>query len=129
VSRSSYLRFRQPGAVLVAALIALVCTVPLAGTVWYLAPLLLVPLALLVWAWRSGTDVGSDALRVRALLGSRIVRWPEVAELSADRRGRVSALLTDGNVLRLTGITAGDLPAVIAVGGRRPTDSAAPAAP
>ncbi len=118
MSRSSYLRFRQPGALLVAALIATVAVLPAAGSRWYLAPLLIVPVLVLAWAWRSGTDVGRSGFRVRALLGSRLVPWSDVAELSADRRGRVSALLTDGKVLRMTGVTAQDLPVVIDTAGR-----------
>jgi hypothetical protein len=119
VSRASYLRFRQPGAIFVAALIALVSSIPLAGARTYLLPLLLVPLVLVVWAWRAGTDVGRDGLRVRALLGSRMIRWTEVRELSADPRGRAAVLLTDGNVVRLTGVTAKDLPVVVAASGRQ----------
>ena len=116
VRNKPVLRVRRSGALLVAALIAFVGTVPLAGTRWALAPILLIPLAVLVWAWRAGTDVYPDALRVRALFGTTTVPWSRVAELAPDRNGRVSALLDNGNVIRLTGVTTTNLPAVIAAG-------------
>lgn len=110
------LRVRMTGALLVAAVIAFVCAVPLASSRWELAPVLLVPVVIFVWAWRAGTDVYPDELRVRALVGSTRVPWPEITELAPDRRGRVSALLTNGHVLRLTGVTRENLPMVLAAG-------------
>jgi Bacterial PH domain len=132
VSRSSHLRFRQPGAILVAAAIATVSALPLAGQSWYLAPVILVPLFVTMWAWRSGTDVGRDALRIRALFGQRIVPWAAVTELVPDRRGRVSALLTGGNAVRLPGVYANDLPVIVAATGHsieRPEETAGSTAP
>lgn len=110
------LRIRRSGALVVAALIAFVSTVPLAGTRWELAPILLIPFVAIIWAWRAGTDVYPDELRVRALFGSTTVPWSRVTELAPDPRGRVSALLDNGNVIRLTGVTTATLPAVIAAG-------------
>ena len=81
------LRVRKSGALLVAALIAFVGAVPLAGARWALAPILLIPLAWLVWAWRAGTDVYPDGLRVRALFGTTTVPWPRVTELAPGPRG------------------------------------------
>ncbi|WP_229071231.1 PH domain-containing protein [Actinoplanes sp. DH11] len=111
------LRVRKSGAVLVAALIAVVGTVPLAGASWALAPILLIPLAVLIWTYRAGTDVYPDELRVRALFGGSRVPWSRIAELAPDDRGRVSALLDNGNVIRLTGVTRDNLPLVLAAGG------------
>jgi hypothetical protein len=118
VSRKPVLRVRKSGALLVAALIAFVGTVPFAGVRWVLAPILLIPLAVLVWAWRAGTDVDTESLRVRALLGKTVVPWSRVAELAPDDRGQVSALLVDGTVIALTGVTVGNLPTVLAAGGQ-----------
>jgi Bacterial PH domain len=112
------LRVRKSGALLIAALIALVGTVPLAGMRWSTAPLLLIPLAVLIWALRAGTDVFPDHLRVRALLGSADVPWDQIDELVPDERGRVSARLTGGTMLRLTGVTTANLQAVLAAGGQ-----------
>jgi hypothetical protein len=111
------LRVRKSGAVLVAALIAVVGAVPLAGASWALAPILLIPLAVLIWAWRAGTDVYPDELRVRALFGGSRVPWSRITELAPDERGRVSALLDNGNVIRLTGVNRDNLPLVLAAGG------------
>ena len=113
------LRVRKSGALLVAALIALVGAVPLASLRWELTPVLLVPLAAALWAWRAGTDVFADRLKVRALVGSTEIAWSRVAEMAPDARGRVSALLDNGNVIRLTGVTRANLPAVLAAGGQQ----------
>jgi hypothetical protein len=119
VSRKPALRVRKSGALLVAALIAFVGTIPFAGTSWQLAPVILIPLALLLWVLRAGTDVSPDGLRVRALFGSTTIPWSRVDQLGPDSRGRVSALLTAGKVIRLTGVTTANLPAVIAAGGQQ----------
>ena len=118
VSTKPALRVRKSGALLVAALIAFVGTVPLAGTRWALAPLLLIPLAVGVRAWRAGTDVHPDHLRVRALFGSTRVPWARVVEMAPDPRGRISALLDNGTVIPLTGVTTANLPSVLAAAGQ-----------
>jgi Bacterial PH domain len=119
VSRKPVLRMRKPSALLVAALIAFVGTVPFAGARWWLTPILLIPLAVGVWAWRAGTDIDTESLRVRALVGTTVIPWSRVAELAPDRHGRVSALLTDGKVVGLTGVTTANLPAVLAAAGQQ----------
>ena len=111
------LRVRKSGAVLVAALIAFVGTLPFAGARWELTPILLIPFAVWLWAWRAGTDVFADRLRVRALVGSTEIPWSRITEMAPDERGRISALLDNGNVIRLTGVTAGNLPKVLAAAG------------
>ena len=116
MSRKPLLRVRKTGALLVAAVIAFVGTVPLAGASWGLAPVLLIPAAIFVWAWRAGTDVYPDELRVKALFGSTSVPWARITELAPDHRGQISALLDSGNVIRLTGVTQGNLPRVLAAG-------------
>ena len=42
--------------------------------------------------------------------------WPRIAELAPDPRGQVSALLDNGHVIRLTGVTTDNLPRVLAAG-------------
>ena len=118
MTKKPVLRVRRSGALLVAAMIAFVGTTPLAGARWALTPILLIPVCAAVWAWRAGTDVYPDVLRVRALFGSTTLPWSRIAELAPDRRGQVSALLDNGNVIRLTGVTRANLPVVIAAGGQ-----------
>lgn len=125
MSKAHVLRFRQSGATLIAALIALVGAIPLAGSSWALTPVLLIPLAAGAWAWRAGTDVDPAGIRVRALFGSTTVAWSRVAELAADPNGRVSALLTDGHALQLTGVPAKALPDLLEAGGQQLTRPAA----
>ncbi|GLY03673.1 MULTISPECIES: PH domain-containing protein [Actinoplanes] len=122
MSTRPVLRVRKSGAVLLAALIAVVSAVPLAGSSRALTPVLLIPVVVLLWAWRAGTDVYPDGLRVRALIGGSRVPWTRVAELAPDERGRVSALLDNGNMIRLTGVTRDNLPMVLAAGGHRIED-------
>jgi hypothetical protein len=110
------LRVRKTGALLVAAAIALVGAIPLAGTRWELTPILLVPAVVLIWVWRAGTDVYPDELRVKALVGSTGVPWQRITEMAPDQRGQVSALLDNGNMIRLTGVTRDNLPLVLAAG-------------
>jgi hypothetical protein len=116
VRNKPLLRVRKTGALLVAAVIAFVGTVPLAGAGWAWSLFLLLPIAVFVWAWRAGTDVYADELRVRALVGSTRVPWQRITELAPDPSGQVSALLDNGNMIRLTGVTQANLPRVLAAG-------------
>jgi Bacterial PH domain len=109
-------RVRKTGALLVAAVIAFVGTVPVAGAGWAFAPILLLPLGALAWAWRAGTDVYPDKLRVRALIGSTTVPWSRITELAPDHSGQIAARLDNGNMIRLTGVTPRNLPLVLAAG-------------
>jgi hypothetical protein len=111
-------RFRHPSAVAVAAVIATIGAIPLAGAAWYLAPVALVPLTIAWWAWRSGTDADPDGVRVRALLGQRRIAWSEVSELVTTPSGRVSAALENGNVVPLIAVTKADLPRLMAASGQ-----------
>lgn len=122
MSRKPLLRVRKTGALLVAAVIAFVGTVPFAGASWALSPILLIPAIIFLWAWRAGTDVYADQLRVKALVGSTRVAWERITELAPDERGQVSALLDNGNVIKLTGVTATNLPRVLAAGGQQVGD-------
>jgi Bacterial PH domain len=110
------LRVRKTGALMVAAVLAFVGAVPFASAGWAYALVLLIPVAAFIWAWRAGTDVFPDHLRVRALFGSTRVPWARVIELAPDRSGQISALLDNGNVIRLTGVTRDNLPKVLAAG-------------
>jgi hypothetical protein len=110
--RTPIMRFRRNSAAAVAAIIALIGAIPLAAQGWAYALVLLVPLAVVLWAWRSGTDVRKDGLVVRALLGSRYVPWSEVTAL-VPHGGTVHAQLTNGNRLPLALVRPADLPRVV----------------
>ena len=45
-----------------------------------------------------------------------------IVELAPDQRGRVSALLDNGNAIRLTGVTRDNLHRVLAAAGKRSAD-------
>ncbi|MFY1695292.1 MULTISPECIES: PH domain-containing protein [unclassified Solwaraspora] len=126
MSRRVIVRFRPHQAIMLAAILAFVGSLPLASTRWYFLPILLVPLAIALWAVRAGTDADADGLHVRALLGQRRIPWSRVAELTADPHGRAVARLTDGHRVPLPAVRAGDLPRLIAASGQ-PLDPASPA--
>ncbi|WP_018253771.1 PH domain-containing protein [Salinispora mooreana] len=115
MSSSDTLRFRHNQALLVAAVVAFFGALPLAAARWYLLPVLLVPLALGGWAWRAGTDVTAQGLRLRALAGQCRIRWDQIVELGADPDGRAVARLTDGRAVPLPAVRRDDLPRLVAV--------------
>jgi len=110
--RTPTLKFRRSAAITVAALIALIGAIPIATVGWPYALAPLVPLAVAVWAWRSGTDVRRDGLVVRALLASRYVPWSQVTAL-VPGEGGVHAQLTSGYQLQLPLVRPADLPRVV----------------
>ncbi len=118
VSRADTVRFRHNQAILVAAIVAFIGALPLASARWWLLWVLLVPLAVAVWAWRAGTDADARELRLRALVGQRRVPWNRVAELAGDPRGRAVARLDDGEVVVLPAVRATELPRLVAVTGQ-----------
>ncbi|MBB5869922.1 hypothetical protein F4553_003301 [Allocatelliglobosispora scoriae] len=121
---SAVIHFRHNTAMAIAGLIvALAAIYPAADLGWAGLPLILVPLAFAVWAWRSGTDADADGLRVRALLGSRAITWSQVAALVPDERGRVLAALTNGSAVPLTAVVVTDLPRLVAASGQPLADT------
>ncbi|MGW5673384.1 PH domain-containing protein, partial [Micromonospora sp. NPDC003776] len=91
MNRADTVRFRHNQAILVAAIVAFIGALPLATARWWLLWVLLIPLAVAVWAWRAGTDADPGELRLRALLGQRRIPWARVTELAGDDRGRAVA--------------------------------------
>jgi hypothetical protein len=115
--KGATLRFRYPGSIAVAAVIAGIAALPMLGASLWFAAILLIPLLLAVWAWRAGTDVNNDGLRVRAAVSSRTVPWAEVSELAPGPGGAVFVRLTSGGVLRLPAVRPADLPRLVAASG------------
>ena len=121
------MRIGPPRSALLAVLALAICTLPLATAAPWLAVLWLLPIGAGVWVLRTGVDVDRDGLTVRAVLGSRRVRWDEVAGLRAEPRGQLAAVLRDGGALRLPGVRARHLPLVSAASGGRVPDPTPPA--
>jgi hypothetical protein len=108
------LRFRRSASLAVAAGIATVGAIPLlAESLWFL-PVLLVPVAIAVWAWRAGTDVDAAGFTVRALLGSRRVPWAAVDGL-VSQDGTVQARLANGHFVKLEAVRPADVEKITAV--------------
>ncbi|MFC3504937.1 PH domain-containing protein [Micromonospora krabiensis] len=117
MSKPDTVRFRYNQAIVAASVIAFVGALPLANAEVYLLPVLLVPFAVGVWAWRAGTDADARELRVRALFGQRRILWDQVVELTSDGRGRAVARLDDGQEVALTAVRARDLPRLVSATG------------
>jgi len=118
VGKTGTLRFRHHQAIWVAAILAFLGTLPLASARWFLLPLLLVPLAVGVWAYRAGTDADAGGVRIRALLGQRRIPWTEIVELASDPRGQVVVRLRDGRTTALPAVRSADLPDLISASGQ-----------
>ncbi|GAB2917617.1 hypothetical protein GCM10027280_00790 [Micromonospora polyrhachis] len=124
MSSANTIRFRHSQAILVAAIVAFIGTLPLASARWFLVPLLLVPLAVGVWAWRAGTDADPQGLHLRALFGQRLIPWSRVVELTADPRGQAVVRLDDGSHTRLPAVRAEDLHKLVTASGQTIEDPA-----
>ncbi len=109
-------RFRFNVAVPIAGVVAFLGALPLAAARWYLAPILLVPAAVVAWSVRAGVDADSAGLTVRALLGSRRIPWSEVQGF-ASRGRQVSVVLADGGRVRLPGVSTDGLSRLVEAGG------------
>ncbi|MEO3769923.1 PH domain-containing protein [Micromonospora sp. B9E7] len=123
MSKPDTVRFRHNQAILAAAVIAFIGALPLASARSYLLPVLLVPLAVAVWAWRAGTDADARGLRVRALAGQRRIDWDQVVELVTDERGRAVARLDDGQQVTLPAVRGVDLPRLLSATGQTPAET------
>ncbi len=102
-------KFRYNAALAIAAFIALCGTVPFAAARWYLAFVLLIPLAVLLWGWRAGVDVRDGALVVRWALGSRRIERAQIQGFTITRR-RVRVVLTDDRALWLPAVPGTRVP-------------------
>ncbi|MEU1396982.1 PH domain-containing protein [Micromonospora zamorensis] len=127
MSKPDTVRFRYNQAILVAAVIAFIGALPLASARTYLLPVLLLPLAVALWAWRAGTDADARELRVRALAGQRRIDWDQVLELVTDQRGRAVARLDDGQQVTLPAVRGVDLPRLVSATGQTLPDNPAEA--
>jgi hypothetical protein len=113
-------KFRHNGAIAVAGLVAFFAALPLATARWYLAPILLVPLAIGAWGIRAGTDADAAGVSVRALFGRRRLPWGEITGFVRVNR-RVRATLANGASVPLPAVGAQDLPKLVAASGHELT--------
>ncbi|WP_373319496.1 PH domain-containing protein [Rugosimonospora africana] len=113
----STVKFRHNAAIVVAGLVALFGAVPVATVQWYLTPILLVPLAVMIWGWRAGTDANQDGLSIRALFGATRVPWERITGFVPAQR-RVVAMLDGGGSVTLPAVTPADLPRLVAASGQ-----------
>jgi hypothetical protein len=87
--------------------------------------ILLVPVAVSMWAWRSGVDVTSEGIAVRGLFTSRTIAWKHIDGFATGNEG-VAAILDDQSQVRLGPLKPENLPQVLAIGGQElRTDGAA----
>jgi len=110
-------------AYLIVAFTALCCTAVVQSKL--LALIYLVPVAAAVYVARTATVVDERGVHARAVLGSRMVGWHELAGLRLDRSGAVYAVDTSGGQLRLPCVRSTRLDALIAAGDGRIPDPAA----
>lgn len=113
----STVKFRHNAAIVIAGLVALFGAVPVATVRWYLSPILLVPLAVMIWGWRAGTDANRDGLSIRAMFGATRVPWERISGFVPVER-RVVAMLDGGNSVRLPAVSPADLPRLVAASGQ-----------
>jgi hypothetical protein len=126
VARRTVAKFRYNAAIPIAGLILLFGALPLAASRWYLAPVELVPLAIVLWGWLVGVDVRASELVVRYPVGRRHLALADVRGFTVTRR-RVAAVRPDDSRRWLPGVTAATLPRLTEACGFRVPASTSPA--
>jgi hypothetical protein len=123
------LRVRRPAAVTGAAFVAWLTVIPISVAlmverpVWGVASavlglaLLLAPVAVSMWAWRSGIDVTSEGIAIRGIFTSRTIAWKHIDGFATGNEG-VAAILDDQSQVRLDPLKPENLPQVLAIGGQ-----------
>ncbi len=113
---SATMAFRPERTTLAVVVVMLLGALPLGLSSPLLAPVLLAPVAVLVWVLRA--RVRANALGVEVCNGLRVrrVAWADVDAIDLPRRGPVLLRTTQGRVLRLTALSRRDVRALVAVG-------------
>ena len=100
---------------LAAVLVLTLGALPLALSSPYLALVLLVPLAALVWVLRARVVADASTLEVCNGLAVHRLPWDDVASFTVPERGPVTLLRHTGGRLRLTTVNRHELPRLLAV--------------
>ena len=116
---SSPVRFRMPRSALVPVLVLALCILPTAAVTGWTLLLLLIPVLVAVGVLRRGADVGDEGITARAVLGSRTVRWTDLAGIRVGERGELWLVTTAATEVRLPVVRARDLPALAGASGGR----------
>jgi hypothetical protein len=111
-------KFRHSAALPTAGLIGLVGALAIGTARWWFSPVLLLPLAVILWGWRSGVDVDEAGLVVRGTIGRRRLPWSEIGGFGVQGR-RVVAHLRRGGAVPLPAVTRSDVPRLLAAGGQQ----------
>ena len=111
------IQFRRSSALTVAAVIVAIAGLSVLTWAPYLVVLVVIPLGVAVWSWRSGTDADESGLTVRAALGRRRIPWSNVAGVFTEG-DQVSAQLTSGRAITLPAVGAADVPRLVAASGQ-----------
>lgn len=109
-------RLRPERTTLVAVVVLALGALPLALSSPYLAPVLLVPVAALVWVLRARVVADASGLEVSNGLRVRRVPWSQVAGFKVPEHGPVTLLRHGAPPIRLTALNRSELPRVLAVG-------------
>ena len=108
-------KLRPERTTLPAVLVMTLGSLPLALSSPYLAVVLLVPLAALVWALRARVVADSTSLEVCNGLAVRRIAWDDVAGFQVPDHGPVKLLRHGQGPLRLTAVSRRQLPGLLAV--------------
>jgi len=118
-TESPTVRLRPSRTGLLVVVFLLFCVTPVAFERRPLLILYLLPLGMLLWIWRSGTDIDATGITARAVAGRRRLRWDDIAGLAPTPRGELRAVLADGRTLRLPQARLRHLELIAAASGGR----------
>lgn len=107
-------RLRPERTTLAAVLVMTLGALPLALSSPYLALVLLVPLAALVWVLRARVVADPDSLEVCNGLAVRRIVWDDVAGFQVPDHGPVKLLVHGRGPLLLTAVNRRELPKLLA---------------
>jgi len=108
-------QLRPERTTLIVVVVLALGALPLALSSPYLAPVLLVPLAALLWVLRARVVADVNGLEVSNGLRVRRIPWEQVAGFKVPDRGPVTLLRHGAAPIRLSALNRTELPKVLAV--------------